>query len=344
MITTSCQPWQDLLQEICCFFHVSPYNSPTETPEGLPCWHSEVDILLEQLQFFLQQYQVPGSNVTIDEAMILFTGRSIHITKMPNKPISQGYKFCCMAKNDYVWEIHSSSNAVGGDPVAVETHLLQLTATGKMVHHMIRRLHQRHRKLSFNVYIVYGQLYHNTSSVGRASSDGIGACGICRQQFRGFPKEVKVAKNAKLTYHYQSGAVNDGVATLRWMDSLPVTMMSTIHPLSGEDSLVLRMRNHPGNKSTNACGANCTFLPGERQKEINIRVIVDAYNQRKVGVDVADQYLSYFDTQLISRCNRYPLFYWILETALINSLIIYRDLPANKEHTVDHFDFRLHCA
>jgi hypothetical protein len=25
-------------QEICHFFHVSPYNSPTETPEGLPCW------------------------------------------------------------------------------------------------------------------------------------------------------------------------------------------------------------------------------------------------------------------------------------------------------------------
>ena len=80
-------------QEICCFFHVSPYNSPTETPEGLPCWHSKVDILLEQLQFFSQQYRVPGSNVIIDEAMILFTGRSIHITKMPNKPISQGYKF-----------------------------------------------------------------------------------------------------------------------------------------------------------------------------------------------------------------------------------------------------------
>jgi len=85
-------------QEICCFFHVSPYNSPTETPEGLPCWHSKEDILLEQRRFFSQQYQVPGSNVTIVEAMILFTGRSIHITKMPNKPISHGYKFFCMAE------------------------------------------------------------------------------------------------------------------------------------------------------------------------------------------------------------------------------------------------------
>ena len=58
-------------------------------------------------------------------------------------------------------------------------------------------------------------------------------------------------------------------------------------------------------------------------------------------MDVADQYRTYFDTQLISRCNWYPLVYWILETALINSLIIYRDLLANTERTVDHFDFRL---
>jgi hypothetical protein len=67
-------------------------------------------------------------------------------------------------------------------------------------------------------------------------------------------------------------------------------MMSTIHPLSGEDSLVLRMRKHPHHKRTNASGANFIFLPGECQKELDIPVIVDAYNQHKVGVDVADQY------------------------------------------------------
>ena len=133
-----------------------------------------MDILWKQLQCFLQQYQVPGSNVTIDEAMILFTGRLMHITMMPIKPISQRYKFFCMAEKGYVWEFHPSSNAVGGDPVDVESRLVQLT-----------------------------------------------------------------------------------------------------------------------------------------------------------------------DTQLISRCNWYPLFYWILETALINSLIIYQDLPFNKENTVEHFDFRL---
>jgi hypothetical protein len=40
-------------QEIGYFFHVSPYNSPTETLEGLPHCHSKVDIVLEQLRLFL---------------------------------------------------------------------------------------------------------------------------------------------------------------------------------------------------------------------------------------------------------------------------------------------------
>jgi hypothetical protein len=294
-------------QEICCFCHVSPYNSPTATSEGLPDWHSKVDILLDKLGFFSQQYCVPGSNVTTDDAMILFTGRSIHITKMPNKPISQEYKFFSMTGKGYVWEFHPSSNVVGGNPVDVESHLLQLTDTGKMVHHLTRCLHQRHRKLFFNVYI--DDFFTTQPLLAELCLMGIGACGSGRQQFQGFPKELKVEKNAKLLYHIRSGAVNDGVATLLWMDSLPVAMMSTIHPLSGEDSLVLRLRKHPRNKSTNASGANSTILPGEHQKELDIPVIFDPYNQYKVGVNVADQYQTYFDTQIISRCNWYPLCY-----------------------------------
>jgi len=45
--------------------------------------------------------------------------------------------------------------------------------------------------------------------------------------------------------------------------------------------------------------------------------------------------------QLMSSYNWYLHFYWIRVTAHINSLIIYRDLPANKESTVEHFDILL---
>jgi len=219
---------------------------------------------------------------------------------MPNKPISQGYKLFCMAEEGYVWEFHPSSNTGGGDPVDVDFRLSKHTDTGKTIHHLIRHWHHRHRKLSFDAYM--DNFFTTELPLAGLHWMGIGACGTCRQQFQGFPKELKVGENAKLPYHFQSGAVNDGVTTLQWMDCSLVTMMSTMYPLSGEDSLVLRMRKHPGNKSTNASGANSTFLPGERQKELDIPVIVDGYNQHKVGGDVADEYQTYFHTPLITGC------------------------------------------
>jgi len=50
------------------------------------------------------------------------------------------------------------------------------------------------------------------------------------------------------------------------------------------------MRLHLSIKSTNACAANSTFVPRECQEEVDISVIVDAYNEHKEGIEVADQY------------------------------------------------------
>ena len=209
---------------------------------------------------------------------------------------------------------HQFSNAVGGDPFDAESNLVQLTDTGKVVYHLIWCLHQRYWKLSYNLYM--DNVFTTQHLLAELHWIGIGACGTWRQQSQVFPKKLKVGKNAKLSYHFQSGVVNDWVATWLYMDSSPVTMMSTIHPVTGKDSLVLRMRKHPSNKSTNASWANSTLLSGECQKKLDIPVVVDAYNQCKVGVDDADQYRIYFDTQLISRHTWHPLFYWILERAL----------------------------
>jgi hypothetical protein len=73
-----------------------------------------------------QQYQVPSSNGTIDKARNIFTYQFIQVTKIPNKPLSQGYMFYCMAEKGYVWEFHPSSNTIGGDGVDVEFYLLKL--------------------------------------------------------------------------------------------------------------------------------------------------------------------------------------------------------------------------
>ena len=68
-----------------------------------------------------------------------------------------------------------------------------------MVHNLTRCKHQRHRKLSFNVFM---ENFFTTQPLqAELHLMGIGACGICRQQFRVFPKELMVGKNVKLPYY-----------------------------------------------------------------------------------------------------------------------------------------------
>jgi hypothetical protein len=55
-----------------------------------------------------------------------------------------------------------------------------------------------------------------------------------------------------------------------------------------------------------------------------IPVLVDMYNLFMGGVDIADQRRSYWPTQLRVSRNWLPLFFWYLETAIVNAFILYR--------------------
>jgi len=131
----------------------------------------------------------------------------------------------------------------------------------------------------------------------------MGVCSNCTQQFWQFTKKYQIGNGNQLPYNFWAGAAIKWILTLPWMGSSPVTMISTIGPLSCENSLVLRMGKHSGYKSPKACWVNFTFLPGECQKAQDIPIIVDAYIKHMVGVEVAELYQIYFKAQLIDSCN-----------------------------------------
>lgn len=60
--------------------------------------------------------------------------------------------------------------------------------------------------------------------------------------------------------------------------------------------------------------------------KLPIPAFVIDYNRNKVGIDIVDQYWYYHSTQLITLLGWFPVFFWILDTALINFFIIFRDL------------------
>jgi Transposase IS4 len=52
----------------------------------------QVEPIASQIKANVQAFYVPGSHLTIDEAMICFRGRSHHKVILPNEPIKEGYK------------------------------------------------------------------------------------------------------------------------------------------------------------------------------------------------------------------------------------------------------------
>ena len=128
------------------------------------------------------------------------------------------------------------------------------------------------------------------------------------------------------------------VGVLLWFDNAPVTIMTTIHSLIGEKSEISRKRKRTGRKSTSAKRALAEF--GEdHEKELMIPVAINDYNFHMGGVDIADQYHSYYDTQLTTFRTWFPIFFWALDTALINSYIAFSD-----SKVIAYKEFRLEVA
>ena len=60
----------------------------------------------------------------------------------------------------------------------------------------------------------------------------------------------------------------------------------------------------------------------QEQLNVPISVITNDHNRYKVGVDVADQYQSYYFTQLKCLRNWPLIFFWLLDTTIINSYLL----------------------
>ena len=80
------------------------------------------------------------------------------------------------------------------------------------------------------------------------------------------------------------------------MDSGPVTMLTTVHDI-GEHWQVLSLRRRPRETCANAAKIRKVF-DDQHVKELKIPKMVDDYNKYMGGVDLADQYRSYYPTQL----------------------------------------------
>jgi hypothetical protein len=78
-------------QQIMWYFYISPLPQTTRTYTTIP-WYIKLEPLASLLWTKFQAYVILGQNVSFDEIIVPFSGRSWHTLKMKNMPISEGFK------------------------------------------------------------------------------------------------------------------------------------------------------------------------------------------------------------------------------------------------------------
>jgi len=228
---------------------------------------------------------------------------------MPNKPIELAFKFYCLANRGYIIDFIPTSNTSKLDPVP---SVSDFSPTRNCVYHLTRQVstlpslskQKGSGHYAWNLYV--DNDYTNASLFRKLRVDGIRACGTVRASSRDFPNSLKTLSNqwSKIPYHHRAGLVLEGGGVMLWMDNKPVTMMSTIHQLRGRSSEVKRLRRHP----TRSNPAAAAHIFGSQARLIqDIPRCINDYIHHKGGVDIADQYRCYYNTQLTSFRTEKPL-------------------------------------
>ena len=166
----------------------------------------------------------------------------------------------------------------------------------------------------------------------------IGACGTVRTNSAKFPNILKIKR--KLNWNILFGVVIDNVLAIVWIDNGPVNMLTTIHEINGPQYHIERFRRRPRITNANAIKIQNVF-GNDFKKKLPIPIVIDDYNHFMKGVDIADQLRSNYIIQFPVQRTWVPLFFWLLDTAIINSYLIFKLKNKNNE---SHKSFRLNLA
>lgn len=289
-------------------------------------WYSKLDPLATHIRTISQSICIPSSNISIDEMIARFSGRSVHTVRIKNKPTPEGYKILSLCDAGYTYAFIFTSRIQNQPEVQP---IPSLNKVGNEVCHLVFQLP---KGKSFNIFM--DNFFSNINLFKYLRENKIGACGTVRTNSANFPQILKVDK--KLDWDTLSGVVVNNVLAILWMDNGPVTMLSTIHEINGNENRIERIRRRPRETSTNATKVRAVFGTASK-KSLPIPIVIDDYNHFMGGVDIADQLRGYYATQLPVRRTWMPLFFWLLDTAIINSYLILKKSGIN----ISHKDFRI---
>ena len=309
---------RDRFLQLMRYLHISdPQTMPEKTHPDYKLYRVK-PIIQTLAQTFKRMYN-PHREQAIDKAMVKFKGRIGFLQYMLMKPCKRGIKIWCRcdSTNGYLCQFE----VYIGKESETQAALLPGQAEGSIAA-VVRRLTRP--LVGKNYFVFMDNFFSGISLFRELLNENIYCCGTLRKNRKGFPESLKTVK---LKEQGESKFVRSGnmVCTI-WRDKAsnkPVTVLSTqCNPVGGDQ---VKRRKKQGRQWVDVV--------------INRPASVAFYNKFMGGVDMHDQARWYYNlTQKSVKWWKY-LFWFFLDTAIVNSHIIYSETPGNPK--LSHLDFRL---
>jgi Transposase IS4 len=240
--------------------------------------------LWEHCQQAFRAFCNPPREMTVDETMVRFKGKSKDKTTIRGKPTPVGYKLYTVASHGYLLAFDLS---ISTDRRPTEQGVL---------HSAVVRLVQPW----FNTdrIVFFDNLYTSPALCDYLKREGLYSCGTCRTNRVGLPPTAKHDMEQLDKGEMKAWRRGD-LQCLAWHDSKPILFLSTHHKVDKVVTLEGKRGPRP--------------RPGVTKPQI-----VHEYNQHKCHVDTVDQLRQSYAIQRRHRKTWPSLAWWLVDMCIIN--------------------------
>lgn len=266
--------------------------------------------LLEILnnQFRLLYYGT--RQLSVDESIVKFKGRSVLKQYNPMKPVKRGYKLWCLSDQ---YGFIKKLDIYQGKNEAIEAKYKEYTLGERVV------LHLTEEEWGKKKFIYFDNYYTTLNLLEVLHGHDVFACGTIRNNRKGLPKNIKSDKMLKRG-EADIMISNTNITYCKWKDSRVVHAVSNFH---GTEETIVQRRDKTGKKC-----------------DVTAPSAIKDYNKYMGGVDRADRLRYCYTIDRRSKKWWHRLFWAMFEIAFVNSYNLSKHFLSLGDCTKDLLTFR----
>lgn len=321
------------------FQQIKRYLAINVTPEPEPRsanWWSKLEPLASTIRANYQRLVTPPGYYTVDELMITFRGRSIHIVNIQNKPIHEGFKVWAWGFRGYIrtWLWHSRTYGVelveykGKQAIRLKVSLpfrgrTSLAATQQVIYRMAITFRSHFPNLPMVLFL--DNLFLTLALTRALAQIDIGVMGTTRKNIDLPAQLIELRNNEnRITWGYFYSTITHGIQCFMFKDNSAILAITSafnsqdmvLVPHNVSKSTAAKMDNNDPNKVQ----PKPEFQPRPERLFPNA---LHQYNGHMGGVNIANQLRVRFT------CQRggdkewwHVIFYWLIDICHTNAYYV----------------------